>query len=365
MSTRRGAEVTLAGVSKSFGDTVAVDDVAVRLPAESFTALLGPSGCGKSTLLQVLAGLESADRGDVRLDGTSVLRQPAELRPVSLVFQKPTLFPHLSVAQNVGFGLRMAGWRRADTRRAVTEMLSRVRLGGLGGRRPHQLSGGQEQRVALARALVVRPRLLLLDEPFSQLDATLRAEMRSLVRELHDESGVTTLFVTHDQAEAVDVADRIALMDHGRLLGEGPPESFYTSPPSPRAARFFGFVNEVRGRVADGVFVDAESALRMATTAGPGAAVLMTRPEAITLTRPEDPAPAPGPAQETSATSSGRVDARVTRVRFGGSHQEVRVRTGDTRLVVHVPVLAVVAVGDLVQVRLSADRTVVFPATGA
>ncbi|MGA8209910.1 MAG: ABC transporter ATP-binding protein, partial [Nocardioidaceae bacterium] len=300
-----GAEVTLHGVGKRHGEVVAVDDLSLHVPAGSITALLGPSGCGKSTTLEVVAGLVAADTGDVRLDGVSVLAEPAERRPVSLVFQKPTLFPHLDVDANVGFGLRMAGVAGERRRRTVAEMLDRVRLGGLGSRRVAELSGGQEQRVALARALVTRPRLLLLDEPFSQLDAELRADMRALVRELHEATGVTTLFVTHDQAEAVEVADRIAVMAAGRLLGEGPPELFYTQPPDPAAARFFGFVNEVAGVVAGGRFQADGATLSLATARPDGRAVLMARPDVLWLGPPGD---GPGDGRHDAA---GTVEATV------------------------------------------------------
>jgi len=221
-----GADVAIVQVTKRFGATLAVDDLSLRVPPGSLTALLGPSGCGKSTTLSLLAGLQHPDSGDVRVDGVSVLAVSAERRAVALVVQKPLLFPHLSVAQNVGFGLRMRGVDRRRRSRLVAEMLDRVQLPELADRRVGELSGGQEQRVALARALVLQPRVLLLDEPFSQLDAGLRVQMRALVRRLHGESDVTTLFVTHDQAEAVEVADTIALMQEGRLAGHGEPETF-------------------------------------------------------------------------------------------------------------------------------------------
>ena len=234
------ASVTLAAATACFGDHLAVDSLDLRLEPNSFTAILGPSGCGKSTTLAMIAGLLSPTSGDVLLDDRSVAAVPAEKRPVSLVFQKPLLFPHLSVEQNVAFGLRMAHVPTARIRRDVAEMLDRVRLGGLGRRRVGELSGGQEQRVSLARALVLRPRVLLLDEPFSQLDADLRVEMRALVRGLHDETDVTTIFVTHDQEEAVELADEIVLMLDGQLAGRGTPEEFYLHPPTLAAARFFG-----------------------------------------------------------------------------------------------------------------------------
>jgi putative spermidine/putrescine transport system ATP-binding protein len=252
-ASRPGARLMLASVTKTFGSTTAVDELSLDLAAGSFTALLGPSGCGKSTLLALIAGLLDPDRGVTTLDERPLRGLPAERRPVGLVFQKPLLFPHLSVEANVAFGLRMSRRPRREARAAARGMLDRVQLSALAGRRVGELSGGQEQRVALARALVLSPRLLLLDEPFSQLDAALRAEMRALVRALADESKLTTLFVTHDQAEAVEVADDIALMLDGRIAGHGPAELFYTRPPSLAAARFFGVTNELPGHVSRGL----------------------------------------------------------------------------------------------------------------
>jgi len=227
----------LAGVTKRYAGTAVVDDLTLDVPPGSLTALLGPSGCGKSTTLAMVGGLVAPDAGDVLLAGRSVLTTPAERRPIATVFQKPLLFPHLDVEANVGFGLRMRGRSRAETRRLVGAMLERVELAGLGGRRVGELSGGQEQRVALARALVLDPEVLLLDEPFSQLDTSLRAGMRRLVLDLHRESGLTTVFVTHDQSEAVELADRVAVMIGGRLEGHGPPEKVYRRAESLLAAR--------------------------------------------------------------------------------------------------------------------------------
>ena len=352
------ARLDVDGLGARFGDVTAVADLDLSLEPGSFTALLGPSGCGKSTTLAMVAGLLTPTAGDVRLDGASLLGVPAERRPVSLVFQKPLLFPHLSVEQNVAYGLLARGRPRVRRRAGaltgaasrqevvtqVEEMLERVRLGGLGRRRVGELSGGQEQRVALARALVLRPRLLLLDEPFSQLDADLRAEMRTLVRELHDEADLTTLFVTHDQDEAVELADTIVLMLDGRLAGAGAPEAFYTSPPSVAAARFFGATNEVAGTVVHGHFRGPgplEPALRLPTTAPEGPAVLVVRPEAVGL--------------------GGDVPALVTATRFAGSDVLVDTTLPDGQcLRVRVPLGTRVAVGDRVLLALDPERCTVF-----
>ena len=333
--------LSLVGLVARFGEVHAVDRLDLDLPAGSFTALLGPSGCGKSTTLAMIAGLLDPTAGDVVLDGRSITTVAPERRPISLVFQKPLLFPHLTVDQNVGFGLRMRHVPRRDVRRRVTEMLERVRLAGLGGRRVGELSGGQEQRVALARALVLTPRVLLLDEPFSQLDADLRAEMRALLRELHDASDLTTLFVTHDLDEAVELADRIALMLDGSLAGLGTPASFYLAPPTLVAARFFGSTNELRGQVRAGRFSTCDGAVVLDGALPDGPAVLVVRPEAVAL--------------------GGMLSARVTATRFAGTHVVVDTELADGQSVrVHADVGARLAVGDRLDLSLPPGRCTVF-----
>ncbi len=338
--------VTLTNLGKSFGDLTAVADLSLHLAAGSFTALLGPSGCGKSTTLSMLAGLTAPDTGEMHFGGRSILGVPAERRPVGLVFQKPLLFPHLDVEANVGFGLRMRRTGGDETRRRVREMLALVQLDGLGARRVGELSGGQEQRVALARALVLQPSVLLLDEPFSQLDAGLRSEMRGLVRDLHRQTGMTTLFVTHDQAEAVEVADSVALMLEGRLEGHASAQVFFTDPPSPAAARFFGAVNELAGDVRDGCFHGAGGVLGGAP-ATDGPYLLVIRPESLELVTGEGP--------ETLAGTA-------ISLRFAGSHQllEVRLPSGEV-LTVQLAVGAVVTLGTRVVVRVPPDRSTYFP----
>ncbi|MEO5833662.1 MAG: ABC transporter ATP-binding protein [Nakamurella sp.] len=338
-----GTAITLAGVRKSFGDTAAVDDLSAVIPAGSLTALLGPSGCGKSTTLALISGLLDPDRGDIRFDDRSQLGVPAERRPAALVFQKPLLFPHLDVERNVGFGLRMRRVDRSETRRRVAEILDRVQLGPLARRRVGELSGGQEQRVALARALVLEPRVLLLDEPFSQLDAALRAEMRCLLTDLHAEYGVTTLLVTHDQSEAVEVADTIALMLDGHLAGQGTPETFYTAPPSLAAARFFGVTNELAGTVRNGLFTAAGTGLRRPTPLPDGPAVLVIRPETFAL-----PTTLRDAGTQTDSTADATTDTMTgtaVAARFAGSHLAVDVRVGDLEITVHTPVGTAVQLG--------------------
>lgn len=235
------AALRLDHISVGYARSPVLDDVSLDVGPGEFVSLLGPSGCGKSTALKVAAGLLDPWSGDVVLDGTPSNHVPAERRQMAMVFQKPLLFPHLTVAENVAFGLRMRRVPTDETRRRVRDALSLVQLEGLDARKPHELSGGQEQRVALARALVIEPRVLLLDEPFSALDENLRVDMRLLVRSIQRERRVTTLCVTHDQAEAAALADRIALMLEGRIRQVGPPRDFYTAPASIEVARFFGW----------------------------------------------------------------------------------------------------------------------------
>ncbi len=242
------ASLQLVELSAGYGRTPVLDRVSLDVAPGEFVALVGPSGCGKTTALKVIAGLVAPTSGEVRFDGRSANAVPAERRGAAMVFQKPLLFPHLTAAENVAFGLKMRRVAPDETRRRVDEALALVQLDGLGSRKPKELSGGQEQRVALARALVTEPRVLLLDEPFSALDENLRVEMRSLVRAVQRRLRTTTVFVTHDQREAALLADRIALVLDGRIRQVGPPRDFYTAPVGPDVARFFGWTVLTEGR---------------------------------------------------------------------------------------------------------------------
>ncbi len=244
--------IEIVGVNKHFGAQPVLRDVSLTLPAGELTALLGPSGCGKTTLLRILAGLEVPDAGEVRHGGEAILERSARERNVGLVFQHYALFRHMTVGENVAFPLRIRRRPRAEVQARVEELIELVQLQGLAGRYPHQLSGGQRQRVALARALATRPRVLLLDEPFGALDARVRQELRRWLRRLHDELHVTSVFVTHDQEEAFEVADRVVLMNQGRIEQEGTPAEVFEEPASPFVMRFLGAVNVFRGRVDGG-----------------------------------------------------------------------------------------------------------------
>jgi sulfate/thiosulfate transport system ATP-binding protein len=241
--------IAVTDVSKRFGDFAALDDVSLEVPEGSLTALLGPSGSGKSTLLRIVAGLEAPDAGTVSIDGVDATGVPPQGRGIGFVFQHYAAFKHMTVRANVGFGLLVRKRPKAEIARRVRELLQIVGLEGYADRHPAQLSGGQRQRMALARALAVEPRVLLLDEPFGALDARVRADLRAWLRRLHDEVGVTTVLVTHDQEEAMDIADRIAVMDRGRIEQVGGPRELYDNPASRFVMEFLGPV----ARVGDGL----------------------------------------------------------------------------------------------------------------
>lgn len=252
------------GVSKRFGGFTAVDDLSLDIAAGEFFALLGPSGCGKTTLLRMLAGFEVPNEGRICLDGEDIAPVPPHLRPVNMMFQNYALFPHMSVANNIAFGLKRSGHPKDEIEARVGEMVALVRLQGLEKRRPDQLSGGQRQRVALARALARRPRLLLLDEPLAALDKKLREDTQAELLEVQRRLGTTFVIVTHDQDEAMTVADRIGVMDKGRLVQVGSPRELYEAPNSRWIAGFVGDINMIEGRVG----ASSPSELTISTDAG-------------------------------------------------------------------------------------------------
>ena len=290
-------ELRLVGLVKRFGAVAAVDGVDLIVAPGSLVALLGPSGCGKTTSLRLIAGLEEPSSGDVWFDGASVVGTPTERRGIGMVFQRYVLFPHMSVEKNVSFGLRMRGVEAAEMERRVADVLEVVQLGPLARRFPSQLSGGQQQRVAIARAVVTDPRVMLMDEPLANLDAKLREEMRAFIKGLQRRLGLTTVFVTHDQAEAIEMADRIAVMFDGRLAQVGTPEEVFCRPRDRRVAEFMGSDNFIRGTLdaVDREGISLRSPLGPLRAApGPdhpvGADVVATvRPEHVELSRAQVP----------------------------------------------------------------------------
>ncbi len=283
--------VSLRHVLKKFGSFLAVRDLSLEVAAGEFVTLLGPSGCGKTTTLRMIAGLMPQDGGEIRFGDRRVDLLPANRRNVGLVFQNYALFPHMTVAENIGFGLRMRGWPKAKQQAQIDRYLALVRLEGLAGRKPGQLSGGQQQRVAVARALAFGPDLVLLDEPLSNLDAKLREQVRIDLRAIQREARQTTLFVTHDQVEALAMSDRVVLMNQGEIEQIGAPQELYTRPATEFAARFIGANNLIAGQLVEGgeaprVAIEGQDiALRASSSAGAvGQTVwLCVRPEQVKI----------------------------------------------------------------------------------
>ena len=286
------SRLSLDRLEKRYGNSVAVGSVSLEIAQGELVVLLGPSGCGKTTTLRMVAGFVPATSGDVRVDGESILALPPYKREMGLVFQSYALFPHMTVAANVAFGLEMRRMDRAATAARVDEMLALTRLGPLAGRYPRELSGGQQQRVALARALAIRPRVLLLDEPLSNLDAALRADVGRDIRLLQRAAGLTTIMVTHDQDEAMAMADRLVVMRAGFVEQVGTQEDLYERPATPFVAGFIGRSTMVPGRLEagglaiDGAHIQLAGRYSGAGTEGAGAVTLALRPERISLDGP-------------------------------------------------------------------------------
>ena len=321
------AALSLRGLSRQFGTHLAVRDVDLEIAPGEMIVLLGPSGCGKTTTLRIIAGFLSASSGDVLLDGASILGLPPHRRDIGLVFQSYALFPHLNVARNVRFGLEMRRVPSDAADRRVMEMLRLVKLDAFADRLPRNLSGGQQQRVALARALAIRPKLMLLDEPLSNLDASLRQEMAREIRILQRTGGITSIVVTHDQGEAMAMADRLVVMRDGVVEQVGRQEDLYERPATPFVAGFIGHANLVRGRLLDGATLVTECGARIALAAryaGSGPACLAVRPETIRLAEP--------------GAASPRIEGTVRLSTYLGAAIEHLVRLDDgTDLIVRGP----------------------------
>jgi iron(III) transport system ATP-binding protein len=314
--------LSLRRVTKRFGAVTAVREVSLDVAEGEFVCFLGPSGCGKTTLLRIVAGLETPDEGQAWLRGRDLVGIPARLRNFGMVFQSYSLFPHLTTARNVGYGLECRGWKRAAAERRVHEMLALVHLEPEAERHPHQLSGGQQQRVALARALAPEPAMLLLDEPLSALDAKVREQLRGEVRDLQRALGLTTIMVTHDQDEAMEMADRIVVMDRGAIEQVGDAAELYQRPATRFVAEFIGRMNVLRlDERADGVAALAGQPLALPADAPPGVRLVGIRPEDIELG-----------SGDGGNVLTGTVDKAV----YLGSVTHLTLALGDQRLLVEL-----------------------------
>lgn len=286
--TRKNARLELDGMRRTFGAFNALNGIELAIEPGEFVALLGPSGCGKSTALNCIAGLLALSGGEIRLGGARIDQLEPERRGFGMVFQSYALFPHMSVSKNVGFGLAMQGIKGADADRRIREALALVRLESQADKLPGQLSGGQQQRVAIARAIVIRPPIVLMDEPLSNLDAKLRLEMRAEIRGIHDQIGSTTIYVTHDQDEALSLADRIVVMSQGNIEQIGTPQDLYQRPANVEVADFMGFRTRVAGRVTRVSAEQAEIEVAGARVVGTLRSPLRVGDAAILSVRPED-----------------------------------------------------------------------------
>jgi putative spermidine/putrescine transport system ATP-binding protein len=343
--------VRLDGVTKRYGEAIAVDRVSLDVLQGELLVLLGPSGCGKTTTLRIVAGFIEASEGRVHLGARDITDEPPYRRNIGIVFQSFALFPHMTVFENVAFGLRRRRRPVAEIRRRVGEMLELVRMEALAQRMPRQLSGGQQQRVAIARALAIGPDVLLLDEPLSALDAKLRHEVRQEIKQLQQLSGITTVLVTHDQDEAMSLGDRLAVMNEGRVQQVGAPEALYRRPANRFVAGFIGRGTFLDGRLAGGGRFVTPSGLVLACAAGAatGANELMIRPEAIEAVSPD--------ADGTAAGGPNVLDAAVERATFLGPTVETALRlpTGE-RLEAEIPAARLaghaLAAGETIRIRI-------------
>jgi putative spermidine/putrescine transport system ATP-binding protein len=348
---RPGVPIRLEGLTRRYGSVVALDELDLDIAGGEFLALLGPSGCGKTTALRAIAGFDRPDAGRVLLDGRDITDVPANKRDMGMVFQAYSLFPNLTVAQNVAFGLRVRRRPPAEQTRRAGELLELVGLADRGNRYPHQLSGGQQQRVALARALAVSPQVLLLDEPLSALDAQVRVQLREEIRRIQLELGITTVFVTHDQAEALSVADRVGVLRDGRLEQVASPDDLYERPATAFVAEFVGTMNRLPAALSDGG-VQLLGTRRPVSGAVPpsGAVVALVRPESLLLAA--DPA------------GTGRI---VTRT-FSGASTRVLVALPDgveVRVDVASAVSGELTPGTAVSVTPAERPVLAVPAEGA
>ena len=352
--------VEFKGVAKRFGNTTAVENLDIAIQKGEFFSLLGPSGCGKSTTLRMLAGFLTPSTGRISVNGRDITDLPPEARGIGIVFQNYAIFPHMNVFDNIAFGLVERGQDRATIKRKVDDALEQVGMAGYGARYERELSGGQKQRVALARVLVIEPEILLLDEPLSALDKQMREEMKFWIKDIQKSIGITTIYVTHDQSEALTMSDRIAVMNQGKMLQVGSPTEIYEAPASRFIAEFIGDSNLLEATVkavdAQNCIVDLGSGVEVparraqGVTAGQGIRLLL-RPEMIRLA---------GTAPEETSRMTGRIADTV----YQGALRRYRVATGAHMVTVEVPnrpEMATLSPGDTVELFWSAESGVVVP----
>jgi putative spermidine/putrescine transport system ATP-binding protein len=349
----------LRGIHKAFGQSVAVADFNLETPQGEFISFLGPSGCGKTTVLRMIAGFERPTSGTITLAGKDITGLPANKRNIGMVFQQYALFPNMTVADNIKFGLKVAGESATVMDERATEVLDLIHMAEFSNRYPHQLSGGQQQRVALARALAIRPQVLLLDEPLSALDAKIRVSLRQEIRAIQRRIGITTVFVTHDQEEALSISDRIVVMNRGRVEQLGTPREIYNQPATQFVASFIGTLNIFQARAADAqhIHIDGQ-AVRVSEAVTPGADLAVTiRPEAIQV----QPADA---IEAASLNGAGNhLMATVEDIYFLGSVVRIRTRLGQYFANVDTfnsPHMALPEVGDTVRLAFDADAVKVL-----
>ena len=342
MAERTGVEVRLENLQRRYGPVTALNDLSLTIAPGELVALLGPSGCGKTTALRLLAGLEQADGGRVMIDGSDVTAVPANKRDVGMVFQAYSLFPHMVAWENVAFGLQMRKVAPAERKRRALEVLDLVGLAPYANRYATQMSGGQQQRVALARALAIQPKVLLLDEPLSALDAKVRSRLRDEIRRVQLEVGITTLFVTHDQEEALAIADRVGVMNAGHLEQLGPPTLVYTRPATPFVAEFVGLTNRLPGEVKFGMVEVRGTQLPLVQPNAPtGPAIALVRPEAVSLAT-------------DGAMNDGPLVGTVIAVAFLGATSRVTVDLGGgVTVLAQMPTSAAAATPAGTRVRLA------------
>jgi putative spermidine/putrescine transport system ATP-binding protein len=345
------AYVELQELRRRFGDVVALDGVSLALEEGEFVSLLGPSGCGKTTALRLVAGFDRPDSGRIVVEGRDMTRVPPNRRNMGMVFQAYSLFPNMTAERNVQFGLRVRSVGKDERARKVAELLELVGLGQAGTRYPHQLSGGMQQRIALARALAIEPRVLLLDEPLSALDAKVRVQLREEIRRIQLRLGITTIYVTHDQEEALSVSDRVAVLSHGRIEQVGPPAEIYGSPATPFVAEFVGTMNRLESTVTNPDVGEVEyDGTRLAVDAVRGRArgervLVLVRPELLEL----EPAP--------NGAADGGLAGEIISQTFLGPVTRLKVTAGDNDLTADVSAARArsLPVGTRVRARFPAD----------